>query len=115
MATDDSFDDTQRLALPIGHDAERTRFRWQPVLRFERPQQTSSRALRSRKHELRELVSAWFIVVEVEGLIEAGKSVTADCGTKLIPEGLDGWGDGHAHGPGNLRSEMAGGSTVKSL
>src|SRR4030095_6258313 len=74
-----SFDDTQRLACPIGHDAERARLRRQPVLRFERPHQTGSRALLSGKYELRELVRTSLVVVEVEGLVKADKSVTADC------------------------------------
>jgi hypothetical protein len=66
--------------------------RRQPVLRFERPKQTGSRALRSGKYESREPVRTWLVVVEVEGLVKASGSVTADCGMKLVPEGLDGQG-----------------------
>jgi hypothetical protein len=50
------FDDTQRLTLPVGHDAEVAGLgRW-PVFRFEGPRQPSSRPLRSDKNELCELI-----------------------------------------------------------
>jgi hypothetical protein len=70
------FDDTQRLTLPIGHDAKVAGLgRW-PVLRFEGPRQPSSRPLRSDKNELRELIRSCFVVVEVEGLVETSLNIT---------------------------------------
>ena len=89
------FDDTQRLTLPVCHDAKVARLgRW-PVFRFEGPRQPSSRSLRSDKNEPYELICSWFVVVEVEGLVEAGLNITSDDGLKLEPEGLNGVGDGH--------------------
>ena len=36
-----------------------------------------------------------FVVVEVEGLVEADLNITSDDGLKLEPEGLNGVGVGH--------------------
>jgi hypothetical protein len=72
------FDDTQRLILPVGHDAKVAGLgRW-PVFRFEGPRHPSSRPLRSDKNELCELICTWFVVVEVEGLVEASLNITSD-------------------------------------
>ena len=72
------FDDTQRLTLPVGHDAKIAGLGRSPVFRFEGPRQPSSRPLRSDKNELCELICTWFVVVEVEGLVEAGLNITSD-------------------------------------
>ena len=51
-----------------------------------------SRSLRSDKNEPCELICSWFVVVEVEGLVEAGLNIISDDGLKLEPEGLNGVG-----------------------
>ena len=37
----------------------------------------------------------WLVVVKVEGHVEAGFDIASHAGMKLVPEGLDGVGDGH--------------------
>lgn len=48
-----------------------------------------------------ELICSWFVIVEVEGLVEAGLNITSDDGLKLEPEGLNGVGDGTGREMGN--------------
>jgi hypothetical protein len=63
--------------------------------RFEGSRQPSSRPLRSDENELCELICTWFVVVEVEGLVEAGLNITPGDRLKFEPEGLNGVGDRH--------------------
>ena len=53
------------------------------------------RILRSDKNEPCELICSWFVLVEVEALVEAGLNITFRRWLETRAEGLNGVGDGH--------------------